>query len=834
MIWHHDNPSSKSNKPVWSFSQAKNCPSVQSEIPSFDEPKIRTDRVRLKHINNHTKKEKTMKFNPGIESLARAAARRPWVTVGIWIAVLAAALVIVFTLLGGALTTDMQVTNNPESQQAQTILDQNLGQDTTLEEMIIIRSKTLTVDDAEYRQQVEAMFAGVMALGKDVVIGGMNYYLTGAEALVSADRHSTFITITMPEGSEKEVEQIYSVTDPYAAGGTLEIFHTGDASFTEDTTQLAENTMKTGESIGVTVALVVLAIVFGALAAAFFPIALGIVAIIAALGLTALVGQFMDLTFTVTNMITMMGLAVGIDYSLFILTRFREERAKGLTKIEAIARTGATANKAVLFSGITVILALAGLIIFPMSIFKTMGIGAVLVVFVAVAASITLLPALLSLFGDKVNSLRIPFIQRRSEATAGNGSRGFWARTTRIVTRFPVVSLVLAVVLLALAAMPYLGKNTGMSGISGIPDDLRAKQGFLVLQQEFHLGMDSPALVVVQGDVTSTAVQNAITSLQARTSEDAAFTPSSVSAYPEKNLAVISIGMAGDPLSKEAMDAVERLRATYLPEAFASTGIQPLVTGETAFILDFNATTDSYTPLIFAFILSLSFVILTLAFRSIVIPATAIVMNLLSVAAAYGLMVLVFQRGVGASIFGFQQVDVIETWLPLFLFAMLFGLSMDYQVFLLSRIRERFRQTGENSEAVSFGLLSTGKLITGAALIMVAVFGGFALGDMVMFQQMGFGLAVAVFLDATLVRSVLVPAAMKLLGKYNWYLPKWLAWLPNISLGETEQEKKTPARPALSAPPAPRKPLVRPIPVTVPLRVNQSVRIIRRKDMDMN
>ncbi len=772
-----------------------------------------------------------MKLNLGVESIARAAARRPWITAGIWAGILVAAAVIIFTLLGGALTTDMEVTNNPESQQAQAILDQNLGKDTTLEEMIIIRSKTLTVDDPQYRQAVEGLFSAVMALGQDTVLGGMNYYTTGAEALVSTDRHSTFITLTMPEGSAEKVEQIYRVSSSYTAGGEFEIFHTGDASFTQDTTRLAENTMQTGESIGITVALVVLAIVFGALAAAFFPIALGIVAIIAALGLTALVGQFMDLTFTVTNMITMMGLAVGIDYSLFILTRFREERARGLSRLEAIARTGATANKAVLFSGITVMLALAGLIIFPMSIFKTMGIGAILVVFVAVAASITLLPALLSIFGDKVNALRIPLIRRRAAASAGDESKGFWVRTTRIVTRLPVVSLVLAIVLLGLAAYPYLDKNTGMSGISGIPDDLRAKQGFLVLQQEFHLGMDSPALVVIPGDVDSSGMQIALAALQARVSEDASFTPSVVSAYPEKNLMVVRIGMAGDPLSKDAMDAVERLRAIYIPEAFSGTGISPLVTGETAFILDFNATTDSYTPLIFAFILSLSFIVLTLAFRSIVIPATAIVMNLLSVAAAYGLMVLVFQHGVGASLFGFQQVDVIETWLPLFLFAMLFGLSMDYQVFLLSRIRERFSQTGNNSEAVSYGLLSTGKLITGAALIMVAVFGGFALGDMVMFQQMGFGLAVAVLLDATLVRSVLVPATMKLLGRFNWYMPKWLAWLPNISLGENEQKPEKPARPAL---PAARRPVVRPVPVPVPLRVNQSIRVTRKKDMEIN
>ena len=297
-----------------------------------------------------------------------------------------------------------------------------------------------------------------------------------------------------------------------------------------------------------------------------------------------------------------------------------------------------------------------------------------------------------------------------------------------------------------------------------------------------------------------------------------------MAAYPEKNLAVVYIGIAGDPLSKQAMDAVVTLRAEYIPHAFRGTTVQPLVTGQTAGILDFDETTNRYTPLIFAFVLSLSFVILTMAFRSLVIPATAIIMNLLSVGAAYGLMVLVFQKGVGASLFGFQKVDVIESWLPLFLFALLFGLSMDYHVFLLSRIRERFQQTGDNAESVAFGLRSTGRLITGAALIMVAVFGGFALGDMTMFQQMGFGLATAVFVDATLVRSVLVPATMKILGKYNWYLPQWLEWLPNVSLGEQSANRK------IYRVPRPKRLAGNLVPSPVLVEEDENISIVRRSD----
>jgi RND superfamily putative drug exporter len=248
--------------------------------------------------------------------------------------------------------------------------------------------------------------------------------------------------------------------------------------------------------------------------------------------------------------------------------------------------------------------------------------------------------------------------------------------------------------------------------------------------------------------------------------------------------------LTGDTNSPEALDSVSVIRTEYIPATFSGTAAKAMVTGEPAFMLDYNQITSDYTPIIFTFVLALSFIVLLLAFRSIVIPATAIIMNLLSVGASYGLIVLVFQKGVLHEFLGFTQVASIETWLPLFLFAVLFGLSMDYQVFLLSRIREHFRQHNNNSDAVAFGLRSTGKLITGAALIMVAVFAGFALSDMVMMQQMGFGLAVAVFLDATLVRCVLVPATMKLLGRRNWYLPRWLEWIPNISLGESSAAVK--------------------------------------------
>ena len=720
------------------------------------------------------------------ESLARACARRRWLTVGIWGAAIVLALLATINWLGDALVTEATFTSEPESMVAYDMMTERLGTDSAkwLDEMIIIRSKTLVVDDSAFAEHVNNLYGELAAMPDTFATGEVTYYMAQDPSMVSADRHGTLIPFRVHiDYYEKAINDIYALGDKYK-NGDFEIFHTGNAAMMEDMMSLSEDTMVKGEMVGIGVALVVLALVFGALVAALLPVLMGIASIVVALGLTALTGQVMDLTFMVTNMITMMGLAVGIDYSLFILTRFREERAHGLDKMDAISMAGSTANKAVFYSGMTVLLALCGLVMFPLSIFISMGIGSLLVVFTSIVASMTLLPALISIFGDKVNSWRIPFIQRPQKAQSNGEAKGFWAWVTRTVTRVPAMSIILVVAILGAAIIPFFDKKSGMSGMSSVPEYLPSKQGYMVLQSDFHMGLDIPTTVVVDGDVTTPEIQTAIAALQEKLSADPIFASVMVAPYPQVNMTLINARVAGDTMSPESKEAVTRIRTEYIPATFNDSTARVMVTGESAFMVDYDQITTDYTPIIFMFVLALSFIVLLLAFRSIVIPTTAIIMNLLSVGASYGLIVLVFQKGIGADILGFTQVATIETWLPLFLFAILFGLSMDYQVFLLSRIREHYKQHGDNTEAVGFGLRSTGKLITGAALIMVAVFGGFALGDMVMMQQMGFGLAVAVFLDATIIRSVLVPATMKLLGRRNWYLPKWLNWIPNISLGE--------------------------------------------------
>jgi uncharacterized membrane protein YdfJ with MMPL/SSD domain len=335
---------------------------------------------------------------------------------------------------------------------------------------------------------------------------------------------------------------------------------------------------------------------------------------------------------------------------------------------------------------------------------------------------------------------------------------------------------------LVAAAIPVLNLETGFAGIRTFPDRFPSKQGFLALEEEFGAGTVNEVQIVVDGDVASAPVRGAIDELEDRIRENDAFRAPSTELYPDERLAVVEAFPTGDNLDQRSLDAVEQLRELHVPHSFRSVDAEVLVTGETAESIDYFALIDTWLPIVFAFVLGLSFVLLTLAFRSVVVAATAIALNLLSVGAAYGLLVLVFIEGVGNELFGFQQVESVEAWVPLFLFSVLFGLSMDYHVFLISRIRERYLETGDNEEAVRTSVASTARLITGAALIIVAVFVGFARGDLVMFQQMGFGVAVSLLIDATLIRSVLVPASMKLLGEWNWYLPRWLHWLPELQV----------------------------------------------------
>ena len=725
------------------------------------------------------------------EFLARVSSRKPLLTIALWLLVALIGGALSGSLLESATTTEFRMGGGAESVRAARLLEDRLRGPEPITETVIVQSESLTVDAPAFRERVETLYDEIISLGGDQVTLGQHYYQLNNEALVSPDRTTTLMPLVLTgdlEEAERNVEHVLEIVEEADAASEFRVLIVGTATISVETNELARHDLEQGERVGVPVALLILVVLFGTIVAALVPIGLSVICIIAALGLAALIGQVFELVFFVTLMITMIGLAVGIDYSLLIISRFRDEMGRGLDKYEATARTGATAGRTVLFSGLTVVVALCGLLIVPFSFFQSLALGAILVVLVALAATLTLLPAVLALMGSRVNLLPIPFIGRGKVETSEAQRHGFWEFVTVKVTRFPIISVLAIGIPMLAAIFFYFDIKTGLNGVDAFPEGAQTREAFFVMEEEFSFGLVNPTEIVVDGDINSPGVQEAIGKLQASLKGDSRLLVPPVP--PEVNssgdLALLTVIIPGEPSSQAAVDVVSTIRDQYIPSAFGGVDAEALVGGVTAEATDVFSIVKTYTPIVFAFVLGFSFIILMLVFRSIVIPIKAVAMNLLSVGTAYGLLVLVFQKDVGTELLGFQHAEVIDVWIPLFLFSILFGLSMDYHVFLLSRIRERYDQTKDNAEAVAYGLRSTAGLITGAALIMVAVFGAFASGETIINQQVGFGLSVAVFLDATLVRSVLVPATMEMLGARNWYLPSWLSWLPDLRVEPQE------------------------------------------------
>ncbi|HEY7660021.1 MAG TPA: MMPL family transporter [Actinomycetota bacterium] len=733
-----------------------------------------------------------MRLNP--ESLARASSRHPWRVIGIWVVLFLAMGALTGTLLGGVLNNDISFTNRPESVKAQEVIDDTFtaseaGEST---EYVIVHSDTLNVDDPEFQAYVQQVQAALAAETEFLAAPPTTTYdlqeaaPEQAAGMVSADGTYTLIAVPVAEIDDATVERLREVLDENDAEGfTTQL--AGQATLNADFTRIAEEDARKGESIGIMVALIVLVVVFGAIVAALVPIGIAIVSIVIALGITALIGQLVEFNLFVTNIISMIGLAVGIDYSLFIVSRFREERKKGYEKLDAIGAAGATANRAVFFSGMTVVLALLGMFIIPTTIFRALAAGAIFVTLVSIVSSMTLLPAILAKLGDRINWPRLS--KRARLDTPHDVPGGVWDRLTRSVMARPWAYLIVSVAIMGGLASFYFQLNKGSStDIDQLPD-VPAKAAFLTLEREFAGGLADPVEIIVVGDVGSDSAQAAIVTLQEEVAEIPTLSPQMQVIPAEDGSAIrISTFLQGQTQNDAAFSTIEQLRADAVPAAFGDVAdVEVFVGGNTAFFYDFLGVADSYQWIVLAFVLGLSFLLLLVVFRSLVLPIKAILMNLLSVGAAYGAVTLVFQKGVGIEFFNaigfnFHQSEAIEAWLPLFLFSILFGLSMDYHVFLLTRIREEYDKTHDNTEAVAYGLRTTAGIITGAAIIMVVVFTGFASGRLGPLQQMGFGLAVAVLLDATIVRTLLVPSGMRLLGDWNWYLPKWLEWLPQLNV----------------------------------------------------
>ena len=715
--------------------------------------------------------------SPGVTGRrAAASARRPRRTLVAWGLLVLASLGLAATCLHG-LTTTSQVVGATPSSRAEALYGQVTGGEAGRQptDVIVVSSRTATASSDAFRAVVAGLAAGLRA---DRGISDVRADLGPGSSLVSARGHAALIELRA--ATDSDIKPVVAAVQAANGTGGFAVAVTGDHTIGNDFSTLSSSDLRRGEvDFGLPISIVVLMLVFGAVVAGLMPFLMALLSITVGLGIATIVAQEFSLSVFVINMMTGMGLALGIDYSLFVISRFREERARGLDQEAAIAMTGATASRAVLFSGTTFVIALLGLFLIPTNVLRSLAAGAVIVGVVSVAAALTLLPAMLSLIGDRINALRIPLVGS-SLGRAGTAEGRVWRSVIAKVMYRPFVSLVIAGGLMVLAAVPALGLHIGQSGVASLPDTLPSKQGFIAVAKYFPSQDPYPVEIVTAGG--SAADRADLARLQAALAVDPRFGAGPILAAPDGSVLALTVPIQGDAVSSRDVAAVADLRQHLIPAAFTGSAVKVYVGGKTAETADYFHAVGAPTPYVLAFVLGLSFLLLMLAFRSLVVAALSVLLNLLSAGAAYGLLTLVFLHGIGASWFGFQHVTAIDAWVPLFLFSVLFALSMDYQVFLMSRIKERYDQTGSTRDAAATGVGSTARIITGAALIIIVVFSGFARGQLVMFQEMGFGVAIALLLDATLIRIVVLPSALSLLDWRSWYLPGWLSWLPHLDI----------------------------------------------------
>jgi len=655
-------------------------------------------------------------------------------------------------------------------------------------EMVFVQSRTQKATDPSYRAAVRDIERRLGAQ-RDVVAIKSPYSSANA-GQISKDGHSALVNFEIRGDGDQAQDKVDAILATTAAAAkahpTFHIEEFGSASAGKAVDKLFADDLHKAETISLPVTLIILLFAFGALVAAGLPLLLGLTAVMATGGLVSLVSQFAPATDNLQSVVLLVGLAVGVDYSLFYIRREREERKAGRDAEAALEAAAATSGRTVLVSGFTVIAAMAGMYLTGDKGFTSMATGTILVVGVAMVGSITVLPAMLSKVGDRIDKGRIPFLGKR---LARRGSdAGAWAWVLDRVLRRPLVAAVLSGGVLVALAIPALGLHTATAGNEAIPQNTPVMKTYDRITAAFPGQKEAATVVVKAGDVTSPAVARGIADLERRVqSTHVAIAPTDVDVSKDHTVAVVNVPIAGNGSDAASNAALSSLRSDIVPATVGNVaGVQALVGGDTAANKDYNDMLKAHAPLVFLFVLGLAFLLLLATFRSIVIPIKAILLNLLSVGASYGVLVLVFQKGWGESLLGFKSTGAIEPFLPLFMFVILFGLSMDYHVFILSRIREAFDRGMSTDDAVAYGIKSTASTVSSAAIVMVAVFGIFAILSSIIFKQLGIGLATAILIDATIVRGVLLPATMKLLGDRNWYLPQKLGWLPKLSHHEPE------------------------------------------------
>jgi RND superfamily putative drug exporter len=700
------------------------------------------------------------------------------------------AFVVIAFMAGGKIgmnTIELQDSNVGQAHRADNILKESgFGQTDPQTEIVLVQSKTKTVNDPAFRAAVNDVARSVAPYG--AIKNLRTPYQDGHADQISKDGHTAMVLWEMKgtlDHAKTKIDAITATTDKVASRHpSFYIGEAGSVSSGKALDAMFSKQLKNAGTRSVPLTLIILLLVFGSLVAAFVPLLLALSSVLATIGLVSFVSKITPMDQSVAEVILLVGLAVGIDYSLFYLKREREERAAGRGHRAALEAAAATSGRAVLISGLTVAVAMAGLVFTRDKTFVSFGIGTILVVLVSMVGSLTVLPALLAKLGDRVEKGRIPFLSRlRREG----GENRVWAKILDPVMRRPGISALVAASLLGVMAVPVLHLHTAQSGLDALPKSAPTVDTLDRVQAAF-VGTAQPAEVAVKTPSTDTAeFKNAILALRGRVAKSSTLHgPVSFDVDAAHHVARIDIPIAGNGVDKTSEAGLAELRGDILPSTVGQLAdTEWAVTGNTAASHDYNAMMKGSAPYVFGFVLLFAFLLLLASFRSIVIAAKAVVLNLLSVGAAYGLVIVTFQWGWGENLLNFKSNGGIASWLPVFMFVILFGLSMDYHVFILSRIREAFDRGLSTEDAIEHGIKTTAGTVSSAALVMVGAFGIFATLPFLDFKEMGIGLAAAVLIDATIVRAVLLPATMKLLGDKNWYLPKWLQWLPKVDHGST-------------------------------------------------
>jgi uncharacterized membrane protein YdfJ with MMPL/SSD domain len=736
-----------------------------------------------------------------------STAHRKGVTRG-WLAFV----LIAFTLGGAAGMVQLKAVQeeNGQSRQADQTQAQQFPRDRAGEE-VLIQNPSGPLAGSGYRAAVADLVA---RLSRTPSVAAIRSPLApGNAGQISKDGRAAllFFQITGdPDTAQNRVAPALAATAAVQrAHPGLFIGELGAGSGNKAADKLISDDFHKAEATSFPITLIILVLAFGALVAAGLPMLLGFTAVAAALGLTDLLSHVVPVDQSIASVILCIGLAVGIDYSLFYLRRAREERAHGRTPAEALQAAAATSGRAVLISGFTVMIAMMGMFLMGSRVFAGFGMGTVLVVAIALVGSLTVLPAVLSRLGDRVDRGRIPGLDR---LRAKPGQSRFWAPIVNGVLRRPIPCGGAALALLVALAIPAFSLHTVSQGMQTLPPNLPVMKVYQRVQHEFPGGAVPETVVISASDVTAPRVTTGIASLErAALATGRMYQPITADVSASRRAARVSIPIAGNGTDAASMTALGLLRNTVIPATIGRvSGVTVHTSGMAGTTLDTNNTLKSHAVYVFVFVLGLAFLLLLVTFRSIVIAFTAIVLNLLSVGAAYGVLVLGFQQGHLQSLLGFTPIGGIINWLPLFLFVILFGLSMDYHVFILSRVREAHDRGMSTEDAVAHGLKATAGVVTSAAIVMVAVFGILATLGEIIFQMMGVGLAAAILIDATIIRAVLLPATMKLLGDWNWYLPNWLIWIPKVK-HDTEPILEPAPEPILE--PAP-EPILEPTPAS--------------------